>query len=60
MTVPRLIGMSWPEAESLLGDLGLEVVREEIAGGFFDTVRFQSIEEDEEVPVGTEIVLTVL
>jgi eukaryotic-like serine/threonine-protein kinase len=60
VTVPRLIGMSWPEAESLLGDLGLEVVREEIAGGFFDTVRFQSIDEDEEVPVGTEIVLTVL
>jgi serine/threonine protein kinase/beta-lactam-binding protein with PASTA domain len=60
VTVPDVVGRSWEEVEPLLEELGLDVVREEIAGAFFGTVRFQSLEEGEEVPVGTEIVITVL
>ena len=48
------------EAESLLKDAGFEVGREDLAGGYFSTVRFQSVDPGEMVPKGTEIILTVL
>ncbi|UJH71300.1 Stk1 family PASTA domain-containing Ser/Thr kinase [Ornithinimicrobium sp. INDO-MA30-4] len=58
--VPDLIGAQYDEAKTQLEDLGFEVSRELLADGFFGTVRFQSIDAGEEVPFGTEIVLTVL
>ncbi|NLG21484.1 MAG: Stk1 family PASTA domain-containing Ser/Thr kinase [Actinomycetales bacterium] len=58
--VPNVIGKQWGEAESLLKDAGFEVGREDLAGGYFSTVRFQSIDPGEMVPKGTEIILTVL
>jgi serine/threonine-protein kinase len=58
--VPQLIGMQWEQAESTLSEMGLEVAREDLAGGYFNTVRFQSVEPGESVPKGTEVVLTVL
>lgn len=58
--VPQVIGMPWKQAQPLLKDLGLKVKREDIAGAFFGTVRFQSIDSGEQVPVGTEIVISVL
>ncbi|CAN5474271.1 Stk1 family PASTA domain-containing Ser/Thr kinase [soil metagenome] len=60
VTVPQVIGMQFREAKPLLEDLGLKVKREEIAQAFFGTVRFQSVDEGEEVPEGTEVVLSVL
>ena len=58
--VPGVIGEQWAEAEKLLTDAGFVVTREDLAGGYFSTVRFQSIDAGEMVPKGTEIVLTVL
>jgi serine/threonine-protein kinase len=60
VTVPQVVGMQFREAKPLLEDLGLKVKREEIAQAFFGTVRFQSVEEGERVPEGTEVVLSVL
>ncbi|MDO5635469.1 MAG: PASTA domain-containing protein, partial [Micrococcus sp.] len=60
VTVPRVIGRQFTTAERELEALGLEVIRQDIRGGFFGTVRDQSIEPDEQVPVGTEIVLEVV
>lgn len=60
VTVPQVVGRQFSAAEEELTDLGLTVVREDVRGGFFGTVREQSIEPGEEVPVGTEIVLAVV
>ncbi len=60
VTMPQVIGMQYGEAKPLLEDLGLTVTREEIARALFGTVRFQSVEEGEQVPEGTEVVLSVL
>ncbi|WP_256841854.1 Stk1 family PASTA domain-containing Ser/Thr kinase [Ornithinimicrobium cryptoxanthini] len=58
--VPGVIGKQWDEAEKLLTDAGFVVEREDLAGGYFSTVRFQSVDAGEMRPKGTEIVLTVL
>lgn len=60
VTVPQLVGKQFRAAEEELAGLGLEVVREDIAGGFFGTVREQSVEPGTEVPKGTEIVVRVV
>ncbi|MGB3828419.1 MAG: Stk1 family PASTA domain-containing Ser/Thr kinase [Ornithinimicrobium sp.] len=60
VTMPQVIGMQFGEAEPLLKDLGLRVKREEIAQAFFGTVRFQSVDEGEQIPVDTEVTLSVL
>lgn len=58
--VPQLVGRQFRTAEAQLVELGLVVVREDIRGGFFGSVRSQSVEPGEQVPVGTEIVLEVV
>jgi serine/threonine-protein kinase len=58
--VPQVVGMQWGEAEPLLKDLGFTVKREDLAGGYFSTVRFQSIDAGEKAKRGSEITLTVL
>lgn len=60
VTVPQVVGSQYRTAEDELTELGLVVVREDIRGGFFGSVRSQSIEPGEQVPVGTEIVLEVV
>lgn len=58
--VPQVVGRQYSVVEAELTELGLVVVREDVRGGFFGTVREQSVEPDTEVPRGTEIVLTVV
>ncbi len=60
VTVPQLVGKQFREAERMLAELGLTVTREDIAGGFFGTVREQSVEPGTEVPKGTEVVVRVV
>lgn len=60
VTMPNVITMQYTEAKPLLEDLGLVVVKEDIAQAFFGTVRFQSVDEGEEVPEGTSVTLSVL
>ncbi|MDO5740534.1 MAG: Stk1 family PASTA domain-containing Ser/Thr kinase [Ornithinimicrobium sp.] len=58
--VPSVIGRQFSQAERELTELGLVVTREDVRGGFFGTVREQSIEPDTEVPKGSQIVLAVV
>lgn len=58
--VPNVIGQQYSSAEEQLTGLGFEVRREDSLGGFFGTVRLQSVEAGEMVPAGTVIVLTVV
>ncbi|ANS78203.1 Serine/threonine protein kinase PrkC, regulator of stationary phase [Serinicoccus hydrothermalis] len=60
VTVPQVVGRQFSAAEEELSELGLVVTREDVRGGFFGTVREQSVEPGEEVPTGTEIVLAVV
>jgi eukaryotic-like serine/threonine-protein kinase len=60
VTVPEVVGRQFRSAEEELVGLGLTVTREDIAGGFFETVREQSVEPGTEVPKGTEVVLRVV
>lgn len=60
VSVPDVVGRQFSTAEEALTELGLVVVREDVRGGFFGTVREQSVEPGQEVPVGTEVVLVVV
>ncbi len=60
VAVPDVVGDQFRRAEEELTGLGLVVRREDIAGGFFGTVREQSVEAGTEVPRGTEVVLRVV
>jgi serine/threonine-protein kinase len=60
VTVPDVVARQFGAAERELTELGLVVVREDIRGAFFGTVREQSLEPGTEVPKGTEIVLSVV
>lgn len=60
VTVPSVVSRQFSTAEEELTELGLVVTRDDIRGGFFGTVREQSIEPGSEVPKGTEIVLGVV
>ncbi|WP_134772909.1 Stk1 family PASTA domain-containing Ser/Thr kinase [Ornithinimicrobium flavum] len=60
VVVPQVVGRQFSAAERELTELGLVVVREDVRGGFFGTVREQSVEPGEEVPRGTEVVLAVV
>ncbi len=60
VVVPQLVGMQFRKAQEELEALGLKAKREDIAGGFFGTVREQSVEPGTEVPKGTEILVRVV
>lgn len=60
VAVPDVVGRQFSTAERELTELGLVVVREDVRGGFFGTVREQSVGPGEQVPRGTEIVLAVV
>jgi len=60
VTVPRVIGMPFEEAEQLLEDLGLEVRKEDNTLELLGTVRKQSVKAGEMVDKDSEVVLTVI
>lgn len=58
--VPPVIGQQEGEATSILEGLGLKVKIERAFGGFFGTVRLQSVDPGTEAPKGSTITLTVV
>ena len=60
VVVPPVIGKQEQEATSILEGLGFKVKIERAFGGFFGTVRLQSIAEGTPTPRGTTITLTVV
>ena len=52
-------GKPLPPGQILAGP-GQQGIREDVLGGFFGTVRSQSLKEGDTVPQGTEIVLQVV
>ena len=58
--VPEVIGKQEREARSILVELGFVVKIERAFGGFFGTVRLQSVAAGTEAPRGTTITLTVV
>ncbi|KUG53511.1 hypothetical protein AVL62_01590 [Serinicoccus chungangensis] len=60
VSVPQVVGRQFTAAEEELVELGLVVERDDVRGGFFGTVREQSVEPGEQVPLGTVVVLAVV
>ena len=58
--VPSVIGKQYGEAEQILSDAGFEVSRKDVLGGYFGTVRTQSVDPGEMVERGTEVVLEIV
>ena len=58
--VPPVIGKQEGEATSILEALGLKVKIERAFGGFFGTVRLQSVDPGTNAPKGSTITLTVV
>lgn len=58
--VPNVVGQQYEDAEATLTGLGFDVDRDNILGGYFGTVRSQSVEAGSWQPRGTVIVLTVV
>ncbi len=58
--MPSVVSKQFDAAKAQLEKLGLTVKRENVLGGFFGTVREQSVPAKQAVKVGTEIVLTVV
>jgi beta-lactam-binding protein with PASTA domain/tRNA A-37 threonylcarbamoyl transferase component Bud32 len=60
VAVPEVIGKQEEEATSILKGLGFQVKIERAFGGFFGTVRLQSIDPGTKAPKGATITLTVV
>jgi beta-lactam-binding protein with PASTA domain/tRNA A-37 threonylcarbamoyl transferase component Bud32 len=60
VVVPSVIGKQEGEARSILEGLGFTVTIDRFAGGFFGTVRLQSIDAGAQAPKGSTITLTVV
>ena len=60
VSVPPVIGRQEDEARSILERLGFNVTIERAFGGFFGTVRLQSVDPGTEAPKGSTIKLTVV
>jgi eukaryotic-like serine/threonine-protein kinase len=60
VAVPEVIGKQEEEATSILKGLGFQVEIERAFGGFFGTVRLQSIAAGTNAPKGATITLTVV
>jgi eukaryotic-like serine/threonine-protein kinase len=58
--VPGVVGEQYEAAAERLTELGFAPSRRDVLGGFFGTVRDQSVTPGERVPRGTEITLTVV
>ena len=60
VTVPPVIGKQEGAATAILVGLGLKVAITRAFGGFFGTVRYQSVDAGTEAPKGSTITLTVV
>jgi serine/threonine-protein kinase len=60
VSVPNVIGQQEKPARSLLEGLGFKVKVERAFGGFFGTVRLQSVDAGTQAPKGSTITLTVV
>jgi serine/threonine-protein kinase len=60
VAVPDVIGRQEGRATSILKGLGFDVQIERAFGGFFGTVRLQSVDPGTEAPKGSTITLTVV
>lgn len=58
--VPDVVGLSYRDAAQQLTEAGFDVAREEVLGGYFNTVRSQDIDAGAMVPGGSLITLTVV
>jgi beta-lactam-binding protein with PASTA domain len=58
--VPNLVTKQYDAAAKALTDLGLVAQRQNVLGGFFGTVRDQSVKPGQMVPRGTTVTLTVV
>lgn len=58
--VPNVIGDSYADAAQTLTEAGFEVAREDVLGGYFNTVRSQDVEPGAMVPRGSVVRLTVV
>ena len=58
--IPDLVGKQYDEAAQILTELGMIPQREDFLGGFFGTVRAQSVEAGTKVVKGTVVLLTVV
>ncbi|ROP43654.1 Stk1 family PASTA domain-containing Ser/Thr kinase [Pseudokineococcus lusitanus] len=59
-TVPDVVGRQVGDARAALEDAGFVVQEETVLGGFFGTVRDQSVEGGTEAEVGSTVTLTVV
>lgn len=60
VAMPDLVGKQYAEAAATLEGLGLKAERQNVLGGLFGTVRDQSVAENQQVPKGSTITLTVV
>jgi len=60
VAVPSVIGQQLSEARRTLADLGFNVQVDRAFGGYFGTVRLQSIDAGTQAPKGSTITLTVV
>jgi eukaryotic-like serine/threonine-protein kinase len=60
VVVPNVVGRQEGQAREILRDLGFQVRIERALGGFFGTVRLQSVPPGTEAPKGSTITLTVV
>jgi serine/threonine-protein kinase len=60
VAMPNLTGKQYEEAAAALEALGLKAQRQNVLGGLFGTVRDQSVAENQQVPKGSTITLTVV
>jgi serine/threonine-protein kinase len=58
--VPNLVGQQFADARATLERLGFSVVREDVLGGFFGTVRSQDASPGSTLPKGSTITLAVV
>nr|WP_297428178.1 Stk1 family PASTA domain-containing Ser/Thr kinase [uncultured Actinotalea sp.] len=58
--VPNLVGQQFADARATLERLGFVVVREDVLGGFFGTVRSQDASPGSTLPKGSTITLAVV
>ncbi len=60
VTVPNVVRKQFEQARQELAAIGLQVERDNLAGGFFGTVRFQLPLPGQQVPKGSTVRLTVV
>ena len=58
--VPPVVSQQYDAAAAALEERGFVPRRQDVLGGFFGTVREQSVAPGERVPRGTQITLTVV